>query len=80
MIYLPHEKKVSPLHPRGKKMARMIIYWSTDVEDDNSWRPLYPNQVPGWIREDPDILSEMVDGMLVQKDDMDIWYRAELSH
>lgn len=74
------EDKPAILVPRGKKLARMVIFHADDVENENDfdWKPVHPDKVPNWLK-DPDIIADMIDQHIFGNED-EGWYTAELCH
>lgn len=65
----------------SRSLALLVIYRSEKPDNNNKtveWEMVNPIDVPAWIRDDPDIVSLMVDGNVVYNETKGGYcYRAE---
>jgi hypothetical protein len=52
----------------------LIILMSADGNEP--WYPVLPDAVPDWIKNDPDVLANLVNGEMAKQADGLCWYRA----
>ena len=62
----------------GQKMAVMVVFRTLDPES-GPWEPIKRDKVPSWIKDNPDVMSDLVDGFTIQnpQDDPPYAYRGE---
>lgn len=62
---------------RAKKLENFTVFRSENP-DVGPWTPVYRDQVPEWLRGDPDVFAVMVAGNVVHNDTQGgHYYRAE---
>ncbi len=62
----------------GQKLAVMIVFRALDPER-GPWEPIKKDHVPAWITDNPDIMGDLVRGLVIQneEDDPPYAYRGE---
>lgn len=61
----------------GLDLARLVIMQSDDPDAPHAkWVPVEPGKVPEWIKHDPEVVGQMMQGYLAKKPLEKVWYRA----
>lgn len=58
-----------------EKEVEMVVLSSGD--GDYPWEPVPPQDVPDWIKNDPRVVGNLVDGQMARRG-QGLWYRAEV--
>ena len=58
------------------KEGTLIILMALDP-DKGPWQPVLPENVPAWIKDDPDVLANLVHGEMAKERDGIMWWRCE---
>jgi hypothetical protein len=70
------ERQAHRLSPSLKpKLDYFIVYLSETGEEP--WRPVLSNEVPGWLKDNPEAMGQMANGMIAYMDGDQLFYRAE---
>ena len=57
--------------------ARLVILMALDP-DKGPWQPVPPERVPDWIKDDPEVVANLVGGDMAKNRDGGLcWFRAE---
>lgn len=54
------------IQPDALKLARLVFYSAPGEE--GPWTIVKPEDVPEWIKDDPDVIARMVKGYVVQNE------------
>lgn len=60
------------------KYVEMIILATADPDaEDVKWHPVLPENIPDWIKSDPDLIGMLRAGHMAHRRSDTLWYRGE---
>lgn len=60
------------------QQGTLVIFMAADpITRDSQWHMVPVDKVPDWIKDDPDVLANLVNGEMAKQADGLTWWRAE---